>query len=46
MCHKVLAAASMAMWELLTDLGLVEYGDHLVVKDILSGDNAAQTVAN
>ena len=42
----VLAAAGMAMWELLADLGLVEHGDHLVVKDILSGDQAVQTVAN
>ena len=40
-----LAAAGMAMWELHADLGLVEHGDHLVVKDILSGDQAVQTVA-
>jgi len=42
----VLAAAGMAMWGLLVDLGLVEHGDHLVVKDILSSDQAVQTVAN
>jgi hypothetical protein len=42
----VLAAAGMAMWEILADLGLVERGDHLVVKDILSGAQAVQTVAN
>jgi hypothetical protein len=42
----VLAAAGMAMWEILADLGLVEHGDHLVVKDILSGAQAVQTVAN
>jgi hypothetical protein len=42
----VLAAAGMAMWDLLADLGLVEHGDHLIVKDILSGDQAVQTVAN
>ena len=41
----VLAAAGMAMWELLADLGLVEHGDHLVVKDILSAGHAVQTVA-
>ena len=42
----VLAAAGMAMWEILADLGLVEHGDHVIVKDILSGDQAVQTVAN
>ena len=42
----VLAAAGMAMWDLLADLGLVEHGDHLVVKDILSGGQAVQNVAN
>jgi hypothetical protein len=42
----VLAASGTAMWELLADLGLVECGDHLVVKDILSGDKAVQSVAN
>jgi hypothetical protein len=31
----VLAAAGMAMWGLLADLGLVNCGDELVVKDIL-----------
>jgi hypothetical protein len=35
----VLAAAGMAMWGLLADLGLVEHGDELVVKDILAGDH-------
>jgi hypothetical protein len=33
----VLAAAGMAMWDLLAGLGLVEHGDELVVKDILAG---------
>lgn len=42
----VLAAAGMAMWELLADLGLVEHGDHLVVKDILSADHTTRIVAN
>jgi hypothetical protein len=32
----VLAAAGMAMWALLADLGLVEHGDQLVVKDLLT----------
>ena len=40
-----LAAAGMAKWDVLADLGL-EHGDHLVVKDILSGNRAVQTVAN
>jgi hypothetical protein len=34
------------MWGLLADLGLVEHGDQLVVKDILTGDQAVQPVAN
>jgi hypothetical protein len=34
----VLAAAVMAMWGLLADLGLVDHGDLLVVKDILTAD--------
>jgi hypothetical protein len=34
----VLAAAGMAMWGLLADLGLVDHGDQLVVKDILTAD--------
>jgi hypothetical protein len=42
----VLSAAGLAMWDLLADLGLVEHGDHLVVKDILSGDQVVQAVAN
>jgi hypothetical protein len=35
----VLAAAGMAMWGLLPDLGLVEHGDELVAKDILAGEH-------
>jgi hypothetical protein len=42
----VLAAAGMAMWGLLADLGLVEHGDQLVVNDILTGDQPGQHVAN
>ena len=42
----VLAAAGMAMRGLLADLGLLEHGDQLVVKDILTGDQAVQPVAN
>ena len=42
----VLAAAGMAMWGLLADLGLVEHGDQLVVNDILTGDQPGQPVAN
>ena len=38
-----IAAAGMAMWGLLADLGLVHHGDELVVKDILAG---TQHVAN
>jgi hypothetical protein len=34
----VLAAAGMAMWGLLADLGLVDHGDQLVVKDILTAN--------
>ena len=29
----------MAMWGLLPDRGLVEHGDELVVKDILTGEH-------
>jgi hypothetical protein len=42
----VLAAAGIAMWGLLADLGLVEQGDQLVLKDILTGDQAVRLVAN
>ena len=42
----VLAAAGMPMWELLAHLALVEHGDHLVVRDILSGDQTLRAVAN
>jgi hypothetical protein len=42
----VLAAAGMAMWGLLVDLGLVEHGDRLVVKDLLNGDQLLRAVAN
>jgi hypothetical protein len=42
----VLAAAGMARWGLLADLGLLEHGDQLVVKDILTGDQAVKPVAN
>jgi hypothetical protein len=35
----VLAAAGVAMWGFLADLGLVEHGDELVVKDILTGEH-------
>lgn len=34
----VLEQAGMAMWGLLADLGLVESGDELVVKDIIAAD--------
>jgi hypothetical protein len=36
----VLASAGMAMWGLLADLGLLQHGDQLVVKDILTADQA------
>jgi hypothetical protein len=42
----VLVAAGMAMWGLLADLRLVEHGDELVVKDILTGDLTIRPVAN
>jgi hypothetical protein len=42
----VLAQAGMAMWGLLADLRLVEHGDELVLKDILSGDLTIRPVAN
>lgn len=42
----VLAATDMALWGLLAGLGLVERGDQLVVKDILTGGQASQPVAN
>jgi hypothetical protein len=42
----VLASAGMAMWGLLADLGLVEHGDRLVVKDLLTGDQILRLVAN
>jgi hypothetical protein len=42
----VLAAAGMAMWGLLADLRLVEHGDELVVKDILTGNLTIRPVAN
>jgi hypothetical protein len=42
----VLAAAGMAMWGLLADLGLVEHGDQFVVKDLLTGDQTVRPVAN
>jgi hypothetical protein len=34
----VLEQAGMAMWDQLKALGLVEYGDQFIVKDILSPD--------
>ena len=34
----VLAAAGLAMWGILADLGLANHGDELAVRDILSGD--------
>jgi hypothetical protein len=42
----VLAAAGMAMWGILADLRLVEYGDELVVKDIPTGNLTIRPVAN
>jgi hypothetical protein len=42
----VLAAAGMAMWGLLADLRLVEHGDELVVKDLLTGNLTIRPVAN
>jgi hypothetical protein len=34
----VLQQAGMAMWDHLQALGLVEYGDQLIVKEILARD--------
>jgi hypothetical protein len=42
----VLAAAGMAMWGPLADLRLVEHGDELVVKDLLTGNLTIRPVAN
>jgi hypothetical protein len=42
----VLAAAGMAMWGLLADLRLVEHGDELAVKDLLTGNLTIRPVAN
>jgi hypothetical protein len=41
-----LSAAGMAMWGLLADLGLVQHGDRLVVKDILTSDMDVRPVSN
>jgi hypothetical protein len=42
----LLAAAGMAMWGVLAGLQLVEHGDELVVKDVLTGNLTIRPVAN